>query len=347
VEEHQLPQPPHVAELLAAFADDQVTPGERSMVAGHLAECEACSKDLADIRVGMQVVSTLPLMAAPDSIWRGIQAQQKQQATRNRTILYAALAIAASLLLVAGVTAMLSQRSSSPELRWEIAGSNPKPVEPGQWIETAARQQTTIKIGAIGFVDIDPLSRVRMVRTSSTQQRLALAEGGIHVKVTAPPRLFQVETAAGTAVDLGCEYDLVCDRNGNGLLRVTQGWVSYEVNGRESLVPAGASCTTRAGKAPGTPAFVDASSAFTTALATFDDGNLSNALDSLLQSARARDTLTLWHLLSRVGDAAARVRVLDRMTSFAPLPAGVTREGVLALDPDILRRWREELAWTW
>src|SRR5256885_9219045 len=45
-----------------------------------------------------------------------------------------------------------------------------------------------------------------------------------------------VDTAAGTAVDLGCEYVLNTDEDGLGLLRVTKGWVSFQWKGLESLV---------------------------------------------------------------------------------------------------------------
>jgi isochorismate synthase EntC len=72
----------------------------------------------------------------------------------------------------------------------------------------------------------------------------------------------------------------------------------------------------------------------------------SLALDIILADARARDTLTLWHLLSRV-EAEDRARIYDRMASLTPVPAGVSREQALKLDPETLRRWKEELAWTW
>jgi len=72
----------------------------------------------------------------------------------------------------------------------------------------------------------------------------------------------------------------------------------------------------------------------------------SFALDVILADARARDTLTLWHLLSRV-EPADRARIYDRMASLTPVPAGVSREQALKLDPETLRRWKEELAWTW
>jgi hypothetical protein len=83
------------------------------------------------------------------------------------------------------------------------------------------------------------------------------------------------------------------------------------------------------------------------ALATFglEKGD-GGAINVMLAESRVRDTLTLWHLLSRV-DAGDRARVYDRIAALTPVPAGVTREHVLQLDPATLTRWREELAWTW
>jgi hypothetical protein len=51
-------------------------------------------------------------------------------------------------------------------------------------------------------------------------------------------------------------------------------------------------------------------------------------------------------LLSRV-EPAERARIFDRMVELTPLPRGVTREAALALDRETLKKWREELAWTW
>jgi isochorismate synthase EntC len=70
------------------------------------------------------------------------------------------------------------------------------------------------------------------------------------------------------------------------------------------------------------------------------------AMNVILAEARVRDTLTLWHLLSRV-EAEDRARVYDRIASLTPVPAGVSREEALKLDAETLRRLKEELAWTW
>jgi hypothetical protein len=135
------------------------------------------------------------------------------------------------------------------------------------------------------------------------------------------------------------------DDAGSGLLRVTLGWVSLEWEGRESMVPAGAQCRTRPKIGPGTPYFEDASQKLQQALASFDFEK-APTLNTILAESRVRDTLTLWHLLSRV-DAAERPRVFDRIVALTPLPAGVSREKALMLDPGTLKLWREELAWKW
>ena len=101
------------------------------------------------------------------------------------------------------------------------------------------------------------------------EHRLALARGEIRAKISAPPRLFFVDTASGTAVDLGCEYTLNTDEDGFGLLRVTRGWVSFQWKGLESLVPAGASCRTRPHVGPGIPYFDDAPESMKQALESF------------------------------------------------------------------------------
>jgi hypothetical protein len=112
-------------------------------------------------------------------------------------------------------------------------------------------------------------------------------------------------------------------------------------------VPAGAICRTRPGAGPGTPYFEDAPAALKQAVDDFDEGRRrAEALAVIVRDARARDTLTLWHLLSRV-DESDRVRVYDRIAAFEPPPAGVSRGQLLALDADALREWREELAWKW
>jgi anti-sigma factor RsiW len=217
----------------------------------------------------------------------------------------------------------------------------------GEWLETDNVSRARINVANIGQVEIEPNSRVRLVETNSTAHRLAMARGRLHATINAPPRLFFVETPSAVAVDLGCAYTLEVDNAGRSLLHVTAGWVALELKGRETVVPAGAVCITQPGKGPGTPFFDDVSPKFRSALAKLDfEQGGAKELDVVLEEAREYDTLTLWHLLYRVR-GEERARVYDRMAQLAAPPQGVTREGVLRLDKEMLSLWKKELEWAW
>jgi hypothetical protein len=220
----------------------------------------------------------------------------------------------------------------------------------GEWLETDGSSRAQIAVGTIGNVDIDENTRVRLLETQPTEHRLELARGKMSARIWAPPRLFFVDTPSAVAADLGCAYTLSVDDKGDGRLSVTSGWVALQAKERESIVPAGASCETQLGTGPGTPYFDDSTPEFQNALKKVDfdkdPTTRSEALVATLNNARARDTLTLWHLLPRV-DGDDRVRVYEKMESFAPPPAGVTREGVLKLDQNMLELWKVSLEGNW
>ena len=215
----------------------------------------------------------------------------------------------------------------------------------GQWLETDRSSRARIRVGTIGEVVVDPGTRLRLLEATRSEHRLSLAKGKLHAEILAPPRLFFVETPSAVAVDLGCAYSLEVDEQGSGLLRVTRGWVGFEWAGRESMVPAGASCATHAGRGPGTPSFEDASASLRESLARLDAGDAA-ALGVVLEESRPRDTLTLWHLLPRVG-AEDRSRVFDRLAHLVAPPPGATREAVLRLDRAALEAWRRRLEVVW
>ena len=217
----------------------------------------------------------------------------------------------------------------------------------GDWLETDANSRAELKVANIGRVEVDPETRLRLVETGLTEHRIELARGRLHARIWAPPRIFFVDTPSAVAADLGCAYTLETDDAGRSLLRVTSGWVAFETETRESIVPAGAACVTRPGTGPGTPYFEDATPAFVEALSRFDfaDGG-DDSLAVLLREARERDTLTLWHLLARTSNEG-RDKVYERLARLSPPPAGVTRDGALALDKPMLAAWRDDLERRW
>ena len=196
-------------------------------------------------------------------------------------------------------------------------------------------------VGTIGQLDVDSGSNVQLVAAQWSEHRLALSRGTIHAEISAPPRLFIVETPSGMAVDLGCAYTLAVDSAGNSTIRVTSGWVSFEDHGRQSLIPEGMRAITRRGGGIGTPFREDASDSLRAGLLAFDfTHGGDSALALVLRSARARDAVTLWHLVQRTA-GAQRERVTARLVLLVPLPADIPRGAVLRADAHAM-----QLYWT-
>ncbi|BCS35238.1 hypothetical protein TBR22_A44650 [Luteitalea sp. TBR-22] len=219
-------------------------------------------------------------------------------------------------------------------------------IAEGRWIETGAGASAVMFVGRIGRLEVAPGSRLRVTTAAPGDHRAELVRGTIQAQIWAPPGQFVIDTPSATTVDLGCAYTLTVDDAGRGLITVEGGWVGFEHQGREAFIPAGATGRTYPGRGPGIPAYVDAPAALREAVDALDlaDDVVAQAgpLTVVLREARREDALTLWHLLTRV-DASLVPQVVDRLDTLVPMPAGVTREGVLAGNRAMRDAWWDAL----
>ena len=363
----------HVTKDISAYCHGELSNQESKQFAEHIISCIKCRTKFEEIKLGIKLAEQLPQLTAPDHIWSELQRQLGPQITQIKPVTNVGwswqLKVAAAVVLLAsgfGAWWLYNKRSDpavangkpfwqvttlggTPTIGKEGIANNGK-LAIGEWLETDGKSKAQIAVSSIGNVDIDENTRVRLVETQPTEHRLELARGKMSARIWAPPRLFFVDTPSAVAADLGCAYTLEVDDHGASKLKVTSGWVALQLKDRESMVPAEASCETQPGIGPGTPYFEDSSATFRTELRKVDfdpdAAARSVALTSMLNDARPKDTLTLWHLLSRV-DGNDRARVYDKMAALDPPPPGVTREGVLQLDQKMLESWRDELKSTW
>ena len=370
----------HVTKDISAYCHGELSSEESKQFAEHIISCLKCRTKFEEVKLGIKLAEQLPQLSAPEHLWRDIESlleKQTETPVANASLAPSGFwtwrvqfAAAAVLLITAGVGAwwfyshpsvgpthpnspkpswLVRRLNGTPKIGSETISSNGQ-LAIGEWLETDGSSRAQIAVGSIGNVDIDENTRVRLLAAQPTEHRLELTRGKMSARIWAPPRLFFVETPSAVAADLGCAYTLEVDDNGGSVLHVTSGWVALQLKDRESIVPAGASCETQPGIGPGTPYFVDSTQDFRDALKKVDFNTNVNsqsaALTAMLDQARQRDTLTLWHVLPRVnGDD--RARVYDKLAAFAPPPAGVSREGVLRLDQAMLDAWRQTLEPQW
>lgn len=296
----------------------------------------------------------------PAPVFPHVAQPQQSWFWRPMFIRWAAAAAAVLILAIAGVLA-LRQRTPVVASEWNVTseqgaarvggeslrGEQAGNLGVGQMVETDSASRASLRAEETGEIELEPGTRLRLVKSSSGVKRLALERGTIRATIWAEPGKFVVDTPSAMAVDLGCIYTLHVDDSGDGLLKTTMGWVGFKLANREAFIPAGAMCPTKKKTGPGTPYMEDASEQFREALARLDQNHLADqeraaAIRIVLSQARSRDALSLWHLLARVPEAD-RGDVYDRLAQLVPPPSGVTRQGILALDRTMLDLWWNEL----
>jgi len=360
-----------VKNRLNPFIDGELAPAEAEAVRAHTLECAACAAEAAALRTLRETAIALPRDIDPgEDLWPAIERVIANDASRprgwrgwigdrtragaghHRVVWRAALAAAVVTAVALGVREWRARTGiGESSSAWEVTSlegaprvgtrdvTSPTPLARGEWLRTDADSRARLSVPSVGRVDVGPASAVRLLDADAHQHRIELAEGTLSAFIWAPPRLFFVETPSGVAEDLGCQYDLVVDRKGNGTLDVTLGFVSFERDGREVIVPDGARCELRAGVGPGTPHESSAPPGLRDALARFDfEGAHTADLSRVLDAVTPNDAVTLWHLIPRA-EEGDRSRVVDRLATLVDLPDGVTREAVLALDKRALQAW--------
>jgi len=359
--------PTHVSDRLSEYCEGQLSQDESARIAEHLLACRTCRQAYDDVQLGVRLASELCVVEAPDALWNGIAAAaaggRVTPISRSHSPSYRArggwrMSASITLLIVGGSAAAWSV-AATRAARWSVEAVAGTPtigssrlegrarLVAGDWLVTDSVSTAMVTVGRIGNAEVAPGSRLRLVRANPADHRLALERGSIHARISAPPRLFVVETPAGTAIDLGCEYTLDVDASGTSRLHVTLGWVALTDRSKQTLVPAGAVATTRPGIGVSIPYYEDATIALRNGVLTLDDRpDDPIALAVVLNEARRRDALTLWHILPRV-EGQARAQVVTRLATLVPMPEGVSRDEVLDLDSGDLDRWLEAIEPAW
>jgi hypothetical protein len=213
-------------------------------------------------------------------------------------------------------------------------------------LETGKDAMTRLRAAGIGEVAIGEGSRLRLVETRTGRHRVQLEQGSLWARVWAPPGQFGVGVAGADVIDLGCEFLLKVDADGNGSLSVLSGWVQVDNLRREVLVPQGTRVRVNGDGAAGTPHAFSASPELVAALEAIDARN--GAVDPhgeeirrLLAASRQEDAISLLVLL-RDYPQLAEGPMFERVSMLLPTPLA-TRDAWRSDRMAVLNAWWDAL----
>ncbi|MBD9478763.1 hypothetical protein [Pseudoxanthomonas sp. PXM02] len=220
-------------------------------------------------------------------------------------------------------------------------------LDTGSVLETGQGAHVRVRVARIGEMVLGEGARLRLVETRSGRHRTQLEHGRLWARIWAPPGSFGIATPAGDVFDLGCEFVLDAGPQGAGSLAVRSGWVQVDNAWREVLVPQGARVDFGPGGRPGIPYDAGASAAFLSALREVDEDPAQRqpagaAVARLIEHARPQDAISLLSLL-QAHPVLAEGPVFDRLSSFLPADARVTRAAIRASGASALSPWWDAL----
>ncbi len=224
-------------------------------------------------------------------------------------------------------------------------------LQVGQRLSTPAGARLRLQVGEIGGVVLEEHSSLSIADATSVDgdYLLNLESGRMVATIFAAPRIFQVGTPAGIAVDLGCIYETEILADGSTQLTVMSGRVSFESHGREVVVPSGARVLADATHGPTAPVRTNASPEVQAAWRTLvhsssTASSVATATKQLVAAAGVGDAVTLWYLL-RDGDPDHRRPLATALHRLAPMPEGITLDSCVDGDVTALDAWRRQYSW--
>ncbi|MEO8703317.1 MAG: FecR domain-containing protein [Kofleriaceae bacterium] len=210
----------------------------------------------------------------------------------------------------------------------------------GTVLDTGAHT-AELAISTIGKAQLGANTRVRLEHTSGNRHQLYLAQGHMHARVSAPPRIFAVSTPSANVTDLGCEYTLDIDAAGAGWLDVITGKVELETEEHTIVVaPAGTRVRMLAGRKPGVPLSHRAGPEITAALRDFEATSTADALARVLAASTIADVITVANLAVIV-PADRKRTVLERLAALVAPPQDLAIDEALS-DPALFEMWFDE-----
>jgi ferric-dicitrate binding protein FerR (iron transport regulator) len=291
--------------------------------------------------------------------WQGWDGEPPELPDRKPQSEWRRLGLAAALLLALALGVMQPWKTQELpsylamlqlESQGEASAPSMRRLRQGEQIETGPGQTARIEVAELGHLTLDANSRLSVGDSSEIdgEHYLQLERGAVTASIFASPRIFQLGTPGGIAVDLGCVYRAEIDADGQTRIRVIAGAVSLEAMGAQVYVPQGASVWARPGKGPGIPIDDETDPEVRRILRALDAGGAlgleSEDFQRLFERARPADSLSIWHLMSRAqgGDRFTYAKLLDRLV---PMPEGFEPDECVRAGSEGFTAWRALQPW--
>ncbi|MCK9279554.1 MAG: hypothetical protein M0P71_02940 [Melioribacteraceae bacterium] len=212
-------------------------------------------------------------------------------------------------------------------------------------LNTKNDSRVIINVPKTGTIRLEPNSSIKLLTARSGDNVISFKSGSLKIVTNSDLPDFKIKFTNFDLIDYGASYTVAFDDFNNINLVVEFGYVGLRKNDSEIFINENYSCKIINRKLVSTPFRTDAPLEFIDLVLSYEKTkNTAELLDKISNKARPEDALTLLELLKKVS-AVDRQILFQSISNFFPPPIGVTRNGIMRLEPDMLQMWWEEIEW--
>lgn len=215
----------------------------------------------------------------------------------------------------------------------------------GENLSVDEYSKVVINIPKTGRMEVEPNSFLILLKAKDKSNRIKLLRGSIQITNTSLIPYLAIELNDAILHDRGGTFSITTDDNSNAKIYVDYGFLEIERKGRTYFLDEGYICELRTSLHPGTPYRADASELLKSEVSKFDYENGGDtSIEKIINEAKESDLLTLLALIPRTTESYRSI-LFNKITAYYPPPPGVTLEGIIKLDGEMLERWWFEIEW--
>lgn len=217
--------------------------------------------------------------------------------------------------------------------------------EENESMVTDSYSKAVINVPKTGRIEVDPNSFLILLKAKDNGNRIKFLKGSIRVINSNLLPYLTIEIENFLIYDRGGTFEITIDDNSYTNVTVEYGYLEIEQKGRKFFVDEGYTCQIRPNTHPGIPHRVDAPDELKSEIRKLDyEGGGDESVQKIISIATESDMLTLLGLIPKSSESYRAV-LFNKISAYYPPPPGVTLEGIVKLDPDMLEKWWFEIEW--
>ncbi len=197
-----------------------------------------------------------------------------------------------------------------------------------------------------GRVDVGSFSSLKIIKGKDSDNIFSLVLGKIYGNCRIDNPKLKIKTNLADIEVIAGRFTLELNNSGDLNLATDNGMLKVTTPAREILLVKDHRLRISANGNIGMPIHLRTNAQLAEIIEQFSFGD-SKVIDHglILQLATPIDGLTLLHLIMKAKTIEERIPIFEKLSEFYPLIPGITNEGILNLDKNMLDEWHRDIEW--